>query len=112
MIDNYPDDENGRALHNMAVSGDDMSKARDIDFSVVFSSGGAAKKFCEEISNLQVKVECFNSDERPGVWDVTVTTFVLPTHEAITAYECLLSAIASPLGGRNDGWGSFSVPLN
>jgi hypothetical protein len=32
---------------------------------------------------------------------------MLPVCETITEFELLLQSKASPLGGRNDGWGCF-----
>ena len=111
MVDRYPDDDNGDALRNMAMSGDDLSKARDVDFSLVFNSEAMAQRFCDIMSEDKVKLDCHHSDKRPGVWDVTVTSYIVPTHEAISALESRLAHLAAPLGGRNDGWGSFAVPL-
>ena len=36
---------------------------------------------------------------------MTCTRELTPTHEAITAAEQTLAAIAGGLGGREDGWG-------
>ena len=52
----FPDDENGDALRNMAHAGDDLSKERDIDFSVVFSSEQSATKFCQMMAERAIKV--------------------------------------------------------
>lgn len=41
-------------------------------------------------------------------WDVVVTKEMLPSHEAITAFETELEEVASGYGGRNDGWGCFA----
>ncbi len=41
----YPDDENGDALWNMVQQGDDLSKKRDIEFTVIFSTEEDALKF-------------------------------------------------------------------
>jgi hypothetical protein len=42
-----PDDENGDALRNIAAQGDDLTKPRDIDFTVVFAQAGSAEQFAE-----------------------------------------------------------------
>ena len=43
-------------------------------------------------------------------WDVVITKFMVPSHDAITALEHDLEVAAEPLGGRNDGWGCFERP--
>jgi hypothetical protein len=45
MSDRFPDDENGQVLRYMAEQGDDLSKPRDIDFTVVMPDEDAAMTF-------------------------------------------------------------------
>lgn len=110
MIDKWPDDENGDALRNMAMSGDDLSKARDIEFSVIFRNESKARKFCCMISKDDMRADCHHSEGHPEVWDVTVTSNMVPTHYAISLMEDRLARLAVPFGGQNDGWGCFAVP--
>jgi Regulator of ribonuclease activity B len=110
VTDIYPNDENGDALRNMAMSGDDLRKARDVDFCIVFRDQDMARRFCDIISKDSAKIDCHKSDVQPGMWDVTVTSYIVPTYDAISALERRLARLAGPLGGQNDGWGSFSVP--
>lgn len=110
MIDKWPDDENGDALRNMAMSGDDLDKRRDIDFSVIFRGEPEASEFCRMISGDDMRVDCHHSEERPDIWDVTVTRNMVPTHDSISMFEDRLARLAAPIGGRIDGWGCFAVP--
>ena len=112
-IDQFPDDENGEVLRRMHDSGDDLSKPRDIDFTVVLPSEGAAKSFSKHFvaAGYEVKVE--KADTVPELpWDVVVVKHMLPEHAGITAFEEELQGMAEPLGGRNDGWGCFEQPEN
>lgn len=111
MTSDFPDDENGDVLRRMLRNGDDLTIARDVDFSVVFPTEAAANEFAEQFGGLEFKVSVRKSDCEPELpWDVTVTSYMLPSHGGITEFEEKLQAAASPLGGRNDGWGCFSQP--
>jgi len=123
MTIDFPDDENGRALRDMAAEGDNLGRERDIDFSLLFSDRSAAEAFCGMMSEegYDIGLEKWTAEtreERPadkpvdlnqGKWDVRVTRYMLPDHGAITAFEAELQAFALPLGGVNDGWGCFQV---
>jgi hypothetical protein len=109
MIDKFPNDENGEALRLMRASGDDLSKERDIDFSVIFSDESSAKSFCTIILEYGMKLDCCKSEQHIEEWDVTVTKKMTPSYEGINSMETRLANLAAPLGGRNDGWGCFSV---
>lgn len=105
----FPDDENGRVLRDMASSGDDLSKERDIDFSIIFSDQSSAENFCQIASKEGWATDLDEPDTEAGEWDVTVTTMMLPNHSAISAMEERLLDLASSFGGRLDGWGCFAV---
>lgn len=107
-IDDIPDDLNGQALRNMLESGDDLSKPRDFDFTVVFPDGGAAAAFAQRFKDRGYSVNYERTATAEGLpWDVVVVNFMIPDHAAIAAFEQELQAEAEPLGGRNDGWGCF-----
>lgn len=99
---------NRDVLLRLVSGGDDLSKARDIDFSVVFPDGKSAEDFASKLRQVgyatSVKRSCVDEDLP---WDVTVVKHMLPACERITEFELFLQSIASPLGGRNDGWGCF-----
>ena len=105
----YPDDDNGDALRNMELSGDDLSKARDVNFSVAFEDLASSEKFVElaKHNGLNAKQEADGATD--STWDATVTSHMIPSHGAITSMERHLEKLASPLGGWNDGWGCFAV---
>jgi Regulator of ribonuclease activity B len=106
LSDDFPDDENGDVLRRMQGGGDDFTKPRDIDFSVVFPSEIAAGEFASHFRGSGFKVTIQEWDGQQELsWDVTVTRYMLPTHTGITEVEETLEEVAAPLGGRNDGWG-------
>lgn len=109
MTNDFPDDENGDVLRRMLRNGDDLTKPREVDFSVVFPSASVAQDFADHFGRLGFKVSVRESNCVPELpWDVTVSNHMLPTHAGITDFEGTLEAAAVPFGGRNDGWGCFS----
>ena len=108
----FPDDENGDVMRRMQRNGDDFTKPRDIDFSVVFPSEIAANEFAGRFrqSGYKVSVEEWDGN-RELPWDVTITRFMLPNHAKITEMEETLNLAAFPLGGRKDGWGCLTQPV-
>jgi len=105
----YPDDANGDALRRMEEAGDDLARARDVEFTVVFPNENTAKQFADHICALGYIV----SAELTGTvenfpWDVTVVKHMVPSHEVIGAVEDSLQRVADIFGGRNDGWGCLS----
>ena len=84
----FPDDENGDVLRRMQDGGDDFTKPRDIDFSVVFPSESSAGAFADHfrLTGLKAAIQEWEA-ERELPWDVTVTRHMLPTHAGITGFE-------------------------
>lgn len=104
----FPDDENGNVLRRMQANGDDLSKARSIDFTIVFPNENSASECARHFSQLGYHATLENTSCAEGLpWDVVVVKHMLPTHSGITTFEGELDSIAKPLGGRNDGWGCF-----
>ena len=104
----FPDDENGDVLRRMQSNGDDLTIARNIDYTVVFASEALAEKFAAIYAAQGFETKVNNSGvvhELP--WDVVVVNHMTPSHSGITAFEVRLAQDAAVLGGRNDGWGSF-----
>lgn len=111
----YPDDVNGDVLRRMEARGDDLSKPRNIDFSVVFADASSAQQFAEYFQALGHNVSVEHAETRPDFpWDVLVVQHMAPSYDAITDFEDLLQSVADRWGGHNDGWGCFSVspPIN
>jgi len=105
----FPNDENGNVLWRMLEDGDNLSKPREIDFSVIFSTEEAALQFAVHLLHSDQKVsfsEYAEHDELP--WQVQVHPVREPTYENITGFENQLGADAAEFGGRNDGWGSMA----
>jgi len=106
----HPDDDNGDVLRRMETKGDDLSRPRNIDFTVVFPNEDSAERFSEYFrgQGYLVSIE-FAKTVKDFPWDVVIVKHMVPSHKEIGDFEDLLQSAAQPLGGYNDGWGSISV---
>ncbi len=105
----FPDDDNGDALWNMAQQGDDLSKKRGVEFTVVFSNEEDALKFGEFLLSNRQQVLLYDNDEsEEHPYEITVTVVMVPTHREISDYEILLAKHAPDYNGFNDGWGCYA----
>ena len=107
----HPPDANGDALRNMESQGDDLSRPRDIDFTVVFPDENSAQQFAHHFRALGYKVSAELTNTAEGFpWDVLVVKHMAASHQEIGAFEDELQRVADNFGGHNDGWGCFSEP--
>ena len=106
----FPNAPNGDALRGMAAEGDDLTRARNIDFNVAFADERTAAEFARHFRVLghDVAVGAAETDQEfPR--DVVVVRHMAPSHENATGFLNLLQSVADRLGGHNDGWGCFSA---
>jgi hypothetical protein len=109
-FDIFPSNANGDVLWRMRNGGDDLSKPREIDFSMIFPSKQAAFDFAVAMLQREQKVSMSpysGNDLFP--WQATVHVVLLPSHKEISGFEDFLLREASSFGGRTDGWGCFQV---
>lgn len=107
-FEKYPDDENGNVLWRMAEGGDNLDKAREVDFATVFPDEEAALKFAIYLLRNDQKVSLTRFEENTEMqWQVFAHPRMVPSHDNISKYEALMGDTAARLGGRNDGWGCF-----
>ncbi len=109
MQKNFPNDDNGKALRNMEEAGDDLSKSRIINFSLLFYSRNEAQRFIKVAQKMQLEAVIEADSPKEAAVDVTVKKEMLPTHQNISDFESMLEGLANPFGGANDGWGCFSA---
>lgn len=106
---NYPDDANGDVLRRMEAKGDDLTRPRNVDFTVVFPNEDAARQFADHFSALGYSVSAELTETVENFpWDVVVVNHMAPSHGEIGAFENLLDSVAATFGGHNDGWGCLS----
>ncbi|HEX8810644.1 MAG TPA: ribonuclease E inhibitor RraB, partial [Terracidiphilus sp.] len=58
----FPQDANGDVLRRLQSHGDDLTKPRDIDFTVVFPDESAAQSFADDVRKLGYKVDVEHAD--------------------------------------------------
>ena len=102
-------DANADALKRMKANDDDLTRPRDVDFTVVFPNESKAQEFAEHFRGLghRTSVE-FTGTIHELPWDVVVVKNMALSQEDIDRFEETLQDVASSLHGRNDGWGCFS----
>ncbi|MFT7372148.1 MAG: hypothetical protein ACI9T9_000830 [Oleiphilaceae bacterium] len=105
----FPDDSTGEALWGKKLSGDDLTKSREIEFTVVFPTENEALSFGESLLlNRQKVLLCDTNEGDEYPFEIVVYVELALSHENITEYQALLEQYASPLNGLNDGWGCIS----
>jgi regulator of RNase E activity RraB len=108
----YPEDANGIVLRRIAAQGKDLTKARNIDFTVIFVQRSSAEQFAELFRELGYEVSVEETEpERDFPWNVIVVKHMVPTYDGITDFENELQSVADRWEGHNDGWGFFSEPI-
>ena len=115
----YPDDADGAVLARLAAHGVDMTQPLLIEF-VVESPDEAASKAIENALKKEgygtevyfdegepdEEGEIDSDDEEFGLsWTVNATVKMVPEYAEIMRIQSDLDRIASPFGGKSDGWG-------
>lgn len=103
-----PEEENADVLRRMAADGDDLTKARHIDFHHLFAREEDAMTFQDAARNEGYRADHDFWSERDA-WLTTVHVRMVPTLEEITAMELALDGIARSFDGEPDGWGCMEV---
>ena len=103
-----PEEENADVLRRMANDGDDLTKARHLDFHHLFASEEDALTF-EEVARNQGYWADHDFLNETNAWLTAVHVRMVPTLEEITAMELSLDEIARSFGGEPDGWGCMEV---
>ena len=92
----------------MIDHGDDLCKARKIDFCFIFPERRQALAFAELVDDRELEV-CISYYPGREMWQAKVHRHMVPTHKQITSMEFELSERAESVGGEPDGWGCIVV---
>jgi len=107
----FPDDDNGAALRDMAAQGINLVSPRMMDFEHCFPDEAAARGFLVAVDGAVREAKLFPPDPEQGRgWEVQCREWMVPTHSAITETERRLARVAARFGGYPDGRGSLSNP--
>lgn len=103
----FPNDDNGDVLWRLVENGDDLSIARDIDFSLDFETEQAALECGMFLfkNEYKIQLEPPLEDEPESPWTVQVMPYMAPDHAQISHMEGYLKDVAKHFGGDCTGWG-------
>lgn len=117
MADDYPDDLDGEVLRMIADDGNDMTQPMDVEFHVAAATEEHAETIADAAEKLGyetfVDYDDGSEDEEEleeevtEPWTCTCRKKMLLEYNAIMSAQAELDAIARPLGGYADGWGTF-----
>jgi succinate dehydrogenase flavin-adding protein (antitoxin of CptAB toxin-antitoxin module) len=102
----FPDDENGQLLAEIAEAGIDLAQMHKIDFYILFEQKPEAEQFAKAISEDELSpttqlVQCKDT----GIWEVITQVQMVPDHTLLGQTEQYLESIANSHKGYGDGWG-------
>ncbi|MFC0116647.1 ribonuclease E inhibitor RraB [Pseudoalteromonas xiamenensis] len=102
----YPNDENGQLLAEMAEAGIDLTTLLPVDFFILFEQKPSAESFIKAMNEdeLAPKMELQKCPDT-GVWEVKTTVTMVPEHQLLSQTEQYLESIADQHNGYGDGWG-------
>ena len=118
---NYPRDEDGAVLAHLAKAGVDMTQPLLIEFAVAAPDEASATAIGNALNEAgyaaQVEYDEREPDEDGNIdphddefvpsWSVYANVTMIPDHQEIVRVQSDLDRIASPLGGKSDGWGTM-----
>ncbi len=104
MNQNLPHDDDGDAIRRLVNDGAKLDQPMSVDFQVVVPTKTAAEMLGNRCVVLGYAARI---DEEDHQWLVECTIEMMLTYESIVARQAELAALAKPLGGKVDGWGSF-----
>lgn len=106
----FPENDIGEYLWSALNAGDDLSQAREIEFTVIFKTQEQALKFGNLLlENNQKLSMCPYEQNESHPWEVTAYPMTNASYENIIAYKNLLEGGAAEFEGVFDG---FYFPIN
>ena len=96
----FPDDENGQLLAEIAAAGIDLSKMHQVDFYILFEQQSDAEKFAKEVvADTLVQHAELEKCQDTGVWEVITQVQMVPEHTLLGQAEQYIESIANNLNG-------------
>ena len=108
-FEQFPDDDNGNVLWQMAEDGDDLTEAHEIEFSIAFQTEEQAEKRALYLLKEEQKISMFeDEDSDTAEWVITIYVYMEPEYSDIVDLEEWFGKIAEQHGGEYDGWGCMA----
>ena len=105
----FPNDDNGDVLWQMAQDGDDLTEAHEIEYSIAFLDKEKAEKCALFLLNEEQKISLFIDEESDTQeWIITIYVYMEPEYSDIVDLEEWFTKIANEHGGEYDGWGCMA----
>ena len=115
----YPDDDDGFVLRQLAAQGVDLTQPLLIEFAVAVPDEPAAEAVVEALAAAGYDAEAEYDEGEPDEdgnideedeefgpsWTVYANVEMVPDHQRLIEIQQDLDRIAGPLGGHADGWG-------
>jgi hypothetical protein len=119
-MSDFPNDEDGHVLARFAADGVELSRPRLIDFAVAAPHEQAAQQIAAAISKAGYEAEVYYDEGEPDEdgnidpddpefgpsWTVYAKVQMALEHGRLVAIQAHLDRLATPFGGKADGWGT------
>jgi Regulator of ribonuclease activity B len=104
--EDFPRDDDGEVLYQLAVSGVNLAQKRIIDFSCYAKDCATAKDISDDLVTYGYKPRIYVDDGEGGTGNVSVyaAIFMLPDYELLLAEQQRLNAILRFHKTSCDGW--------
>lgn len=96
-------------LRRMKDDGDDLTKARDIEFNHLFDCEADAIAFENAVRGEGYSNIDHDFWHEVAAWLTSVRLRMVPDLDGITATELALNEIAKDFDGKPDGWGCMEI---
>ena len=104
IIADWPDDDDGDVLRNLAAASFDFAKPRSVDYNVDFESWPPPKEALDILRSMYGELGLYPSDEH-GDGYVQFQIVDLVSYEGVTSVQRRTSAAMQPFGGICESWG-------
>lgn len=99
----YPNDDDGDALRQVAVHGADMSRPMKIEFTIEVPTIECARLLTEQIAASGYMPDLY-VDPESGAVSLYCARSMLATYEGVVAAQVELNELCEPVGAHCDGW--------
>ncbi|MCU4675175.1 ribonuclease E inhibitor RraB [Catenovulum sp. 2E275] len=114
MTSQFPDDESGQILAEMAAEGIDLSQPMQIDFYAAFEFKETAEAVLAKVKQLDLSGQHFDQvniqkPELGGGVELVASLTIVPDHQTISQIDEIFTACVESNKGYSDGWGAEIV---
>lgn len=106
MGDELPNDADGDVLRRLIVTGSDLSKEMEIDFTVDVPNKEYGTAFVQVVEPLGFRTNV-DQDSETGDWTCYCTRRMIPSYRAIIEVQKTLEDLGRPFNAIPEVWGSF-----